>query len=222
MFRGHLTCLRVLGSIQAVLALCAHLLCGTAAAQQLDDSPGLQARMAKEKEDRKACKTEIFNAIAQPSDGTPVRCSVTKTWLASEIQSILGDRLSWPWGQAQCSSNIELDRNAFKEAANQPKAQFKLKRQDIICKLDSLDPKDGTVYDVKLSIEPFVTFEAGKPTKVDVNWGEIEAPILATTAFWQATANAVNFRVISEGAVREINAFLFDKYKEADAELKPQ
>ncbi len=223
MFREHLTCLKVCSSTHAALALCALLLCGTAAAQQPDVSPELQARMAKEKEDRKACKTEICKAFAQPSDGTPITCNVTKTWVASEIQTgFLGDRLSWPWGHAQCSSSIKLDRNAIKEAASQPKAQIKLKKQDIACKLESKDPKGGTAYDLKLQIEPVVTFEAGKATKVDMGWGTIEAPILAKTAIWSATAVDANFSVISSGVVREINAFLFDKCKEVGVEIAQQ
>ncbi len=210
----------ICGLFVSALALNAFLLCGSGAAQQPGISAELEARMAKEKEDRKACKTEICKAFAQPSEGAPISCDVTKTWLASDIQTgYLGDRLSWPWGHVRCSSSIALDRHAIKEAASQPKAQIKLKKQDISCKLDSKDPKEGTAYDLKLSIEPVVTFEAGKATKVDMGWGSIEAPILAKSAIWSATAVDANFSVISNGVVREINSFLFDKCKEVGIEI---
>jgi hypothetical protein len=71
-------------------------------AQESGASPELNARMAKEKEDRKACKIEICKAFAARSDGSGIGCTVTKTWLAAEIQAgFLGDKLTWPWGHAE-------------------------------------------------------------------------------------------------------------------------
>lgn len=192
-----------------------------ALAESAGVSPELAARIAQEKEDRKACKTEICKAFAQPSDGAPIACAVTKTWLADEIQAgFLRDKLTWPWGHAQCSADIELDRAAISEAAAQPKATLKLKKHNISCKLDLKDPKEGTAYDLKLSIEPVVNFEGGKAVKVDMGWGSIEAPILAKSAIWSATAVDANFGVISSGVVTAINNFLFEKCKDVGVEIK--
>ncbi|MBT3069620.1 hypothetical protein KKP04_01880 [Rhodomicrobium sp. Az07] len=178
-------------------------------------APELAERMGKEKEDRKACKREICKAFAEAKSGEPISCSVTKTWLASEIQSsYLGDRLTWPWGHAQCSAQIDLDRDTIAEAASKPSATLKLKKHDIACKLDNKNTSEGTAYDVKLSIQPVVTFENGRATKAELNWGTIEAPLLAKTAIWSATAVDANFSVIASGVVKEINAFLGVKCKE--------
>jgi hypothetical protein len=207
--------------VAGVVSLVGLLLQAAAAAETAAVSPEIEARMAKEKEDRKACKTEICKAFANPSEGAPIACAVTKTWLAAEIQAgYLRDKLSWPWGHAQCTANIELDRKAIKDAALQPSATIKLKKHDITCKLDSKDPKEGVAYDLKLAIEPVVTFEGGKATKVEMGWGSIEAPLLAKTAIWSATAVDANFNVISSGFVNEINNFLTQKCKEVGVEIK--
>jgi hypothetical protein len=191
-------------------------------AQDAGVSPELAARMAKEKEDRKACKADICKAFAQPSDGI-IKCAVTKTWLGSEIQAgFLRDKLTWPWGHAQCTSDIDFDRAAITQAASQPSATLKLKKHNITCKLDSKDPKEGTAYDLKLSIEPVVTFEGGKAIKAEMGWGSIEAPILAKSAIWSATAVDANFNVISSGVVTEINSFLFEKCKEVGVVITPR
>ncbi len=209
-------------SFLAAATAAALLLSGAAPAQEAGVSPELAARMAKEKEDRKACKTEICKAFATPAGGAPIACTVTKTWLAAEIQAgFLGDRLSWPWGHAQCTAAIELDRNAIAEAASKPSAVMKLKKHAISCKLDHKDPKEGTAYDLQLTIEPTVTFENGKAIKAEIGWGTIEAPILAKSAIWSATAVDANFSVIANGVVKEINAFLTDKCKEVGVEIKP-
>jgi hypothetical protein len=205
----------------AAASVMALLLSAAAAAQTPAVAPELEARIAKEKEDRKACKIEICKAFATPSEGAPIACVVTKTWLAAEIQAgFLRDKLTWPWGHAQCVANIELDRKAIKEAALQPSATIKLKKHDISCKLDSKDPKEGTAYDLKLSIEPTVTFQGGKAIKADMGWGSIEAPILAKSAIWSATAVDSNFSVISSGVVNQINNFLGEKCKEVGIDIK--
>lgn len=182
----------------------------------------LLARMASEKEARKACKSEICKAFAQPSTGETITCAVTKTWLASDIQAgFLGDRLTWPWGHAQCEAKIELDRRAIEEAATQPKAVVKLRKHDISCKLDGKEPNAGVLYNLKITIEPTVTFVGGKATKVDMGWGSIDAPVVAKAAIWSATEVDASFGVIASGVVKQINDFLFDKCKEVGVDVKP-
>jgi hypothetical protein len=213
-----MNCLKTI-RLRAALAVTALLFPVHAFAQ--DVSPELTARMAKEKEDRKTCKIEICKAFATPSDGPAIACAATKTWLAGEIQaSFLGDRLTWPWGHAQCNAAIDLDRKAIAEAASKLSATIKLKKHTITCKLDNKDPKEGTAYDLSLSIEPAVTFENGKAVKAEMNWGSIEAPILAKTAVWSATAIDANFSVIASGVIKEINSFLTDRCKEVGVEVK--
>ena len=101
-----------------------------------------------------------------------IACTVTKTWLAADIQAgFLGGKLTWPWGHAQCSAQIELDRKAIAEAAQKPSATMKLKKHEITCKLDHKDPKEGTAYDLKLSIEPTVSFEWRKSSEGEYGLG---------------------------------------------------
>jgi hypothetical protein len=217
------TTMRSANKVLAAAGAATLLLAGAARAQDASVSPELAERMAKEKEERKACKTEICKAFAVPADGPEITYAVTKTWLGPEIQaSFLGDKLTWPWGHAQCTAAIDLDRSAIKEAALKPSATIKLKKHEISCKLEHKDPKEGTAYDLKLSIEPTVFFEGGKAVKVEMGWGTIEAPLLAKSAIWSATAVDSNFSVIASNVVAQINTFLFDKCKEVGVDIKPR
>ncbi len=210
---------RLLPALSVSTAIAAILFSFAALAEDPAPSPELAERMAKEKDARKACKIEICQAFATPAAGAPITCTVTKTWLAAQIQTrILGDRLTWPWGHAQCTTAIELDRAQIMQAASQPSATLKLKKHNIACQLESKDEKEAA-YEVKLSIEPTVTFEAGKAVKVNMGWGQIEAPILAKTAIWSATAVDANFSVIANGVAREINTFLYESCKEVGVEI---
>jgi hypothetical protein len=173
----------------------------------------LKARMTKEKEDRRTCKISICKAFASPiTDALPIQCEVTKTWLAADIQkSFLGDRLSWPWGHAQCKAGIQLDSAQIAAAMQPAGATLKLKKHDITCTLDSKEANKEAAYTVKLSIQPEVIFKDGKATQVTMGWSNIEAPTLAKGAIWSATKLDQAFSVMSSGIRKEINDFLYNK-----------
>jgi hypothetical protein len=185
---------------------------GAAAAQQAAApvDPALAARITAEKDARKACKEQICKVFAERKGEGPISCDVTKTWLQDEIQKrILGDRLSWPWGHAQCKAKIELDRGDIAKLAASPEATVKLKKHAVACALDRKAPETGEAYAVKLSIAPEVSFKGGKASKVVVGWSDIEAPVLAKGPIWAATATDNTFNVLSSAMVGEINDFMF-------------
>jgi hypothetical protein len=192
--------------------------CATAALAQ---DAKLDARMTAEKEARKACKTEICKAFAEKkADGAPISCTVTKTWLETEIaQSILGGKVSWPWSHAQCTAKIELDRATIAAIVSGPEATTKLKKHDVTCSLDRKAPETGEAYGVKMSISPEVTAKGGKASKVVMGWGDIDAPLLAKGAIWSATATDNTFNVLSGSVVNEINSFVFAKCKDVGVDI---
>jgi hypothetical protein len=193
---------------------------GSAAAE--DVPAALKERMDREKEARRACKVTLCNAFATPSsDGSEITCDVTKTWLAADIQKrFLGDRLSWPWGHAQCKAGIAIDRNQIATVMTHDTGTLKLKKHDIACTLDHKDPTKGVAYTVKLSIEPTVQFEKGKAVKLSMGWADIEAPALAKGAIWSATKLDQAFSVMSSGIRKEINEFIYSKCAEEGIKIE--
>lgn len=184
-----------------------------------EPSKEILARMEKEKEARKTCKIEICKVFAEKKGEGTITCDVTKTWLLSEIQQrILRDKVSWPWGHAQCSAKIDIDRADLAKLVTSPEATIKLKRHNLSCVLDRKPPETGEAYAVKLAIAPEVTFKGSKPDKVVVGWSDIDAPALAKGALWTATATDNTFNVLSGSMVSEINDFMFSHC--ADAGIK--
>src|SRR5262245_47982600 len=115
---------------------------GTAPAVPLD--PKLEARLAAEKEARKQCKTEICKVFAgSASEGGVVACDVTKTWLEGEIREVLSTKLDWPWGHAQCTARIELDRPMLAKFMSEPEVTAKLKKHELKCTLERKKAGEG-------------------------------------------------------------------------------
>ncbi len=131
-----------IGAVAFIAVVAAFI--GSASAQ-VSISPELQARMDKEKADRKACKLQICKAFAEPKpDAGPIQCNMIKTWLAGDIQKrILGDHMSWPWGHAQCVADIDLDGGQIAAVMSKPEAVLELKKHTISCKLDEKDATKG-------------------------------------------------------------------------------
>ena len=82
------------------------------------------------------------------------------------------------------------------------------------CELD----RDAEKYQVKLNIQPKVTFQDGKAVKAVMNWGKIEAPMLAKSALWSATAADNTFGVLQSTVVEDINDFIQNKCEDVKAE----
>ena len=85
---------------------------------------------------------------------------------------------------------------------------------DIRCELEGETEK----YEFKLQIQPKVTFNQGMAVKASLNWGKIEAPKLAKTALWSATAADNSFGVLQSVVVEDIDEFICAKCMEARAE----
>jgi hypothetical protein len=187
------------------------------------NDPQLEARLAAEKEARKQCKIEICKVIAS-GKGEPgtIRCETTKTWPDTEISSkILSGRVGWPWGHAQCSAQIELDREAIAKLVAEPEATITLKPHQLKCVIEKKAGQNVEVeaYVIKVSLAPEVTFKNGKATAVKLNLGVIEAPALLHGAIWSAMTLDKVFGFLSESAVRHTNAFVYDSCKEVGVEV---
>ncbi len=185
--------------------------------------PKFEARMEAEKEARKQCKTEICKVFStHKAEPGAISCDATKTWLDTDIsERILSGRVSWPWGHAQCSTHIEIDRGAIAKLASEPEATVKLKQHTLKCLVDKKGGHgdESESYVVKFAIAPEVTFKNGKAAAVKLNWSDIDAPALLQGALWSAATLDSAFNVLSNSAVTQINSFMFDHCKEVGVEI---
>lgn len=184
--------------------------------------PQLEARMNAEKEARKQCKTDICQIFSSRSaSGAPISCDVTKTFLGDDIsQKILGGKISWPWGNAQCTTHVNIDRALLAKLVSEPETTVKLNPHQLKC---TVDRASADAYVIEMSIAPEVTFKNGQATHVKLNWSNINAPLLAKGAIWSATTMDSALNVMGGSAVTHINNFLFERCKEVGVEIaKPK
>ncbi len=191
-----------------------------AIAQQTDVPPELAARMAKEKEARRACKVEICSAFAKPAPGAPIACEATKTWTRQDITTkIVGGSYVWRYGHVQCSVKLSLDRDAIAKAVTEAKTTVSFPEHTFVCVVDDSDPAKGQAFTVSTKITPVVAFEGGQAKSVALDPVKTDGSAVASAAVasMMAVEKAAGF--ISRGAAAEINNFLYERCKEDGVEI---
>ena len=170
----------------------------------------------KEHETRRQCAVTLCSTLHnhKPDTGN-VSCAVQKTWRKELLVKIMQrGKVTWPWGYARCTTDLKFDRATLVKGMTLPEFEAQFDKHDIRCELEGETEK----YEVKLQIQPKVTFKQGKAVKASLNWGKIEAPKLAKTALWSATAADNSFGVLQTIVVEDINEFIQTKCMEAKEE----
>jgi hypothetical protein len=171
----------------------------------------------QEREQRKACKLALCAAFHTKTDAGPaeVSCNVLKTWRKEQLTKMVSKGgISWPWGNVQCTADLRFQRADLAQALRQPSFDLTLAKHQVKCHLDGEKEK----YEVALDIAPKVQFKDGKAVKAQMNWGKIEAPLLAKSVLWSATAADNTFGALQSTVVEDVNDFIGPKCDEVKSE----
>jgi hypothetical protein len=170
----------------------------------------------KEHATRRQCAVALCSTLHNHKPDTgDVTCTVQKTWRKEMLVKIMQrGKVTWPWGYARCMTDLKFDRATLVKGMTLPEFEAQFDKHDIRCELEGETEK----YEVKLQIQPKVTFKQGKAVKASLNWGKLEAPKLAKTALWSATAADNSFGVLQTIVVEDINEFIQTKCMEAKEE----
>jgi hypothetical protein len=174
----------------------------------------------KEKEQRKACKIALCSAfLLKQATGPAVSCNVLKTWRKEQLTKMVSKGgVSWPWGGARCTADLKFKRADLVKAVSLPEYELAVDKHNISCELD----REPEKYEVKMEIAPKVQFRGGKAVKAQMNWGKVDAPLLAKSVLWSATAADNTFGALQSTVVEDINDFVDVKCLEVKDDVKPQ
>jgi hypothetical protein len=181
----------------------------------------LDELLAKEKESRKACKIDICSILrGKKAEGADVGCHIVQTWPKPSLDQLLSKaHVSWPWSHIHCQIDINLKRATLVAAMTQPKYEGTFDQHTISCDIEKGGGGDDK-YSFKVNVTPKVTFENGKATTAQMQWGDIEAPVLAKGVIWPITALDNKTGVLSGEIVNIINQFIDKKCDEVKDQLK--
>lgn len=175
-------------------------------------SPELEAILKKEKADRRACKVEMCSALRNKAPGDDISCAILKTVPKQDLsEKIKRARVSWPWGHAKCEMQLSVPRQLLIDAVSKPEFDAEFSSHTVTCTVarDDSDP-----YTFKATVKPKISFKGGKAVDGAINWGEVEAPILAKGVIWSATGLDNKVGVFNDDLVEAMNTFMGKKCDE--------
>jgi hypothetical protein len=182
--------------------------------------PALAELLAREKEARKACKIDLCSLLhSKKAEGADVGCTVVKTWPTKDLNDILGKvYASWPWGNAQCTTEVKVKRAVLVAARTEPKYDAEFDEHTVSCVVDR-----GTEepYTIKVALAPKISFESGKAVKAEARWGTLEAPSLVYGALYPATGADNRLNLLGSSIVEAFNDFAGSKCLEVKDAWKP-
>ena len=213
----------------AILAAALVLTAGTAiaedAAKPVDPSaktgdPVMDALLAKEKEARKACKIDICSILrGKKAEGPDPACHVVQTWPKQALNEMLAkSHIPWPYSNVKCQSDIKLKRATLVAAMTEAKYEATFDSHTLDCEIERGEGAEK--YTFKVSLAPKVTFENGKATAAKLQWGDIEAPIVAKAVIYPIAGLDNQTGMLGGQFISMVNQFVDKKCDEVKADLK--
>ena len=177
--------------------------------------------LAKEKESRKACKTDICTILrGKKAEGADINCHVVQTWPKKALDAMLvKTHVSWPFSHVHCQTDMSLKRATLVAAMTQPSYEAAFDPHTLLCDIERGDAGNDK-YSFKVTLAPKVTFENGKATKAELHWGDVEAPMLAKGVIWPITGLDNKTGMFSGQFIAMVNQFVDKKCDEVKDEMK--
>lgn len=179
-------------------------------------------KAAGEAERLKQCERAICKMILlKEPTGKNLNCDLTKTWLKSDIVKGGKRGVRWGFGDAQCTTTINIPRATIIAAMTQKKATLMLKGQKAVCKVE----RGGEVKTVRAILSPKLKTKRGRANKLWINLKELEGPADIKGTVWTAAGLADSLGLFHKNMIKGINKFAHVKCHKKFGEefgLKPK
>jgi hypothetical protein len=180
------------------VALLAGVLASVAAAWALEEQRGEDAAI-------KACDKRLCTILVQKSPkGDDLKCALTKTWARSKIKEADISKLSWGFGDARCSVDIDISRAELVEVMTGERASFRVPRHTANCVVE----QDGKLEKVTAVLAPKIEFKNGRADKIWVNLKSVEGPTSIKLTLQAAAQLADTFGLFHKQMLKSINKYI--------------
>jgi hypothetical protein len=153
----------------------------------------------------KACDKRLCTILMQKNaKGDDLKCSLTKTWARSTIKEADSHKLSWAFGDAQCSVDINLNRAVLVSALTDDQKKLRVPPHTVNCVVE----QDGKLEKVTATLAPKIVFRDGKADKVWVNLTNVEGPAGIKATLHTAAQLADTLGLFHRRMIKSINRYV--------------
>ena len=154
-----------------------------------------------------ACDERLCRMLQQKTPaGEDLKCRLTKTWARSTIKEADRTELSWGFGDARCSVELNVSRAAIVAAVTSSSPfKFWLPPHTADCVIE----QDGQLKSIKATVAPKIVFKDGRADKVWINLTHIDGP--ANITGWLSAGAQLSDRVgiFHRAMVKSVNGYIY-------------
>jgi len=189
------------------VARCA-LLGATLLASVLSAPPALALEEQKgEAQALDACDERLCRMLQQKTPtGEDLKCTLTKTWARSTIKEADQRELTWGFGDARCSIELNVSRASIVAAVTSGKSfKFWLPPHTANCVVE----QDGQLKPVKATVAPKIVFKDGRAEKIWINLVHIDGP--GSLTGWMSTAANLtdSVGIFHRSMIKSVNGYIY-------------
>jgi hypothetical protein len=166
--------------------------------------------LEEQKDERQAldaCDERLCRMLQQkPPAGEDLKCRLTKTWARSTIKEADRTELSWGFGDARCSVELNVSRASIVAAVTSSSPfKFWLPPHTADCVIE----QDGQLKSIKATVAPKIIFKDGRADKVWINLTHIDGP--ASITGWLSAGAQLSDRVgiFHRAMVKSVNGYIY-------------
>ena len=173
-------------------------LVAASAATALEEEPGEKAAI-------EACDKRLCSILLQKvPEGDDLECSLTKTWAREKIKKADRPEISWGFGDARCSVDIEISRERLIAVVTRDRVTFRAPRHTANCVVEM----DGRPEKVRVVLAPKIEFRDGRADKVWIRVKKVKGPAAIRLTVQTAAQLADTFGLFHRQMVRGINRYI--------------
>ncbi len=167
-------------------------------ARALDEGSGEQAAIAD-------CDRRLCSILLQKNpNGGDLRCAITKTWAKSRIKEADSAKVSWGFGDARCSIDLNLSRERLIAVMDEGKGTYRFAPHTANCVVE----QDGKLQKVTAVLAPKIVFRDGRAYKIWVNLKSLDGPSSITFTVQTAAQLADTWGLFHRQMLKGINRYI--------------
>lgn len=152
-----------------------------------------------------ACEKQLCTMLLQKNPkGGDLRCQLTKTWGKSTIKEAESKSISWGYGDARCSVDLNVTRAAVISAMTDGKFTYEVPMHTANCVVE----QNGEVSKVTAKLSPKIVFRNGAAEKVWINLKEVEGPSGVKATIWMAAELEDKLGLFHRQMIKSMNKFI--------------
>lgn len=156
----------------------------------------------------KACERKLCTMVLgrQPS-GPDLKCDIAKTWDRDTLKKGESSSVSWGFGDARCSVDLNLSRADVIAALTKKEHVVQIPEHEVQCIVE----QDGKPKPVVARLGPKLTFKNGKADKIWINLADVKGPTAVSATVKLAASLEDTLGIFHRGMIKSVNKFLHKK-----------